>query len=498
LGVHEKESKQMNKKQQALAEIVGRGNVQDDPEILAAHSGDQSFAHKLKPWFVVKPKNADQVQKLVQWANQTQTPLVPISSGPPHFRGDTVPSVPGAVMVDLSGMKKIMHVDKRNRMVMVEPGVTYGELQTELAKSGLRISSPLSPRATKSVVGSLLEREPIIIPRYQWAMLDPLRCTEVIWGDGNKMTTGEAGSMGTLEEEWAKKFAQVSPTGPGQTDFYKLTSAAQGSMGIVTWASIKCELLPKIHNLYFVPAKKLEDLLDLAYSILRIRFGDELLILNHASLANILGKDATEISELAAKLPRWSLLVGVAGRERLPEERVAYQEKDLSEMAQRYGLQLLPAVSGASGPEVLRTILNPCQGTYWKQSYKGDCQEIFFLNTLEKSPDFVKAMYNVAEAQGYPTSDIGIYIQPVHQGASCHIEFDLPFDRNNGPEAARMEELYRKASEALLNQGAYYSRPYGIWANMAFNRDAQTTTVLKKIKDIFDPNHVMNPGKLCF
>jgi FAD/FMN-containing dehydrogenase len=33
---------------------------------------------------------------------------------------------------------------------------------------------------------------------------------------------------------------------------------------------------------------------------------------------------------------------------------------------------------------------------------------------------------------------------------------------------------------------------------MAYNRDAQTTTVLKKIKDIFDPNHVMNPGKLCF
>ena len=63
---------------------------------------------------------------------------------------------------------------------------------------------------------------------------------------------------------------------------------------------------------------------------------------------------------------------------------------------------------------------------------------------------------------------------------------------------SRIKELYTKASEELLQKGAYYSRPYGIWADMAFNRDAQTTTVLKKVKGIFDPNNVMNPGKLFF
>jgi FAD/FMN-containing dehydrogenase len=49
------------------------------------------------------------VQKLVKLANETMTPLVPVSSGPPHFRGDTVPGIGGAVIVDLSGMKKIIH-----------------------------------------------------------------------------------------------------------------------------------------------------------------------------------------------------------------------------------------------------------------------------------------------------------------------------------------------------------------------------------------------------
>ena len=120
----------------------------------------------MKPLMVVKPKNADDVQDIVKWANQTKTPLVPISSGLPHFRGDSVPSAEGAVIMDLSGMKRIIMMDRRNRVALIEPGVTFSQLQPELAKQGMRLSMPLLPRASKSVLGSLLEREPIMNPRY--------------------------------------------------------------------------------------------------------------------------------------------------------------------------------------------------------------------------------------------------------------------------------------------------------------------------------------------
>ena len=71
------------------------------------------------------------------WANQTGTPLVPVSSGAPHFYGDTVPSVPGAVMVDLSPDEQDHQDRRRNRMAVIEPGVTYAQLQPELAKEGM-------------------------------------------------------------------------------------------------------------------------------------------------------------------------------------------------------------------------------------------------------------------------------------------------------------------------------------------------------------------------
>lgn len=481
-----------------LAGIVGSGRVFDDPKTLDAYSRDLSFVKPVKPRVVVKPGSTDEVQAIVRWANQTATPLVPVSSGPPRFRGDTVPGVPGAVVVDLSGMKRVLRIDRRNRVAMIEPGVTYSQLQPELAREGMRLTTPLLPRANKSVVASLLEREPTLIPRQVWASLDPLRCNEIIWGDGNKLVTGDAGNWTSMEEAWKRKQAPVGAAGPGQMDFYRLVSAAQGSMGIVTWASVRCEVLPALHKLFFVPARRLNDLFDFTYQILKFRFADELLLLNNSSLAYILGDSPGHIKALMKELPPWVVLVGIAGRSMMPEERVEYQEKDIAGFARKSGLQFERAIPGASDNEVLKALLNPSRDPYWKLGYKAGYQDILFLTTLNRTPEFAATMKSVAEAGGYPAPDTGVYIQPLHQGANVHCEFILPFDRDNPGEATRMQKLYTSASEKLLEQGAFFSRPYGIWADMAYSRDARTKTVLKKLKGIFDPNNVMNPGKLCF
>ncbi len=121
----------MTEKREGLGRIVGIENVIDTPEVLERYSRDCSFARPMKPRFVARPKNAEEVQGIVRWANVTGTPLVPVSSDFPHFRGDTVPSVPEAVTVDLSRMNRIIRIDRRNRVALIEPGVTFGQLQPE-------------------------------------------------------------------------------------------------------------------------------------------------------------------------------------------------------------------------------------------------------------------------------------------------------------------------------------------------------------------------------
>lgn len=489
----------MDNKKKTLIGIVGKENVLEYQKSLEAYGKDQSFVLPLEPWFVVRPKNMEEVQAIVKWANESTTPLVPMSSGPPHFHGDTVPSVPGATLVDLSQMNAIRRIDRRNRMAVIEPGVTYSQLQPELAKEGLRLTTPLLPRRTKSVITSLLERQPTIIPRYQYSMTEPLRNLGVVWGNGDILYTGEAGgSFYSLEDQWKAGGRQVDPKGPGQTDYLRFVTGAQGTMGIVVWASVRCELLPDVHKVFFIATEKLENLIEFSQRLQRLRLGDEVLLLNNSQLANILGKGIDHIITLRGALPHWVLIMGVAGRTLFPQEKAAVQEKDISDLAQYFGLKLLSAIPGATNREVLDTLINPSDEPYWKLKYKGGCQDIFFLTTLDKTPQFIKTMYSVAESFKYPVSEIGIYIQPQHQGVEHHCEFSLPFDPEDWKEVTRVKELYCKASEELIGQGAYFSRPYGMWANMVYNRDAQGTIALRKIKQIFDPKNVMNPGKLCF
>lgn len=487
----------MENLKERLIQIVGVENFSDDPKILDSYAKDKSLVKPMSPWFVVKPNNAQQVQELVKWANQTKIPLIPVSSGAPHFKGDTVPSVPQAVIVDLSGMNRILNINRQQRMAVVEPGVTYKELQDALAKEGLTLSIPLAPRATKSVVASVLEIEPRLNSLHQWNYTDPLRCTEVVWGDGNRMFTGEAGGGALdLQKQWSTERWQVSGTGPMMLDFYRLLTGAQGTMGIVTWASLKCEVDTKVHKFFLVPAKKAKDLNDFVYRVVRLRFSNELMVMNGSYLASLLGESPEHVKELLGELPPWVAVVGIAGRELLPEERVQAQQQDIAEIAQQYGLKMVPAVPGAKGEKVMEKVMNPSGEQYWKEIYKGAFQDIFFVTTLDKTSDFINKMYSLANEAGFPSQDIGIYLQPQNMGTSYHCEFSLPYDSESKKEVDRIEKLFIKASEVFAGMGAFYSRPYGVWSELQLNKDAQTAKILKEMKDIFDPNNILNPGKL--
>jgi len=474
-----------------LIRIAGESELADNLETLESYSKDKSFATPRRPRCVVRVKNAGDVANLVEWANKTETPLVPVSSGAPHFHGDTVPSVAEAVIVDLSRMKTIIKIDRRNKIAVVEPGVTYSELEPALAKEGLRISRPLLPRTNKSVVASLLERQPTLIPRFNYSLPEPLRDCGVVWGTGELAFTGEAGSGPlSLEAQWQKGLAQVDPKGPGATDLMRLLTGAQGTMGIVVWASIKCELAPSVHKYFFVPGERLEELIDFCYRLERIRLGDEVMVLNGTQLANLIAKQNGDAGVCRQDLPSWVVVIGVAGAALFPEERVEVQEKDLKRLVQSFGLELRLGLPGVPNAAVVN-LIEGCSGEPCSKSTPlGGCQNIFFLTTLDKTPRFVATIFAVAERLKYPASEIGVYIQPQHQGVSQHVEFSLPYDPSDAKEVAKIKELY--------TQGAYFSRPYGLWADLVYSRDATARSVLRTVKQIVDPKNVLNPGKLCF
>ncbi len=483
---------------EGLVEIVGTGKVADSPEFLETYAQDLSFVPRIRPGSVVKAESATEVEAIVKWANETGTPLVPVSSGPPHFYGDTVPGVGGAVILDLSGMKRIVRIDRRNRVAMIEPGVTFGELIPALEAEGLGALMPLLPRSRKSVLTSFLERTPITMPRFHWEPQDPMQCVEVVYGTGDLMRTGSAAVPASLEKQWELGRAQMRGTGPSQVDFTRLLQGAQGTMGIVTWATVKCRPLPKRRKMFLVPSEDLGPLVDMAYRITFKKLGEELFILNGNSLAAALGEDREAMMALEARLPPWVLVLGIEGAGLLPEERVAYQEAESLEIAQSLGLEWEDVIPGAGAAEVSEVLSGPSSEPYWKLRRKGACGEIFFLATLDRAREFTETVRGLAETGGYDPEGMGVYVQPTVQGTNCHVEFTFSYAPHDRQETDKVRRLVEEGSEVLADRGAFFSRPYGPWARIAYRKDAQVVIGQRKLKGIFDPRGILNPGKLCF
>jgi hypothetical protein len=481
-----------------VAKLVNPENIVDNSAVLEGYSNDCSFVAKGNPQLLIYPENKEEVKGIVRLANETGVPLIPVSSGPPRFHGDTVPSR-GGVIVDFTKMKHIMRIDSLNRYAMVEPGVTYGELIPELKKQGLKLNAPLLPRASKSVVTSRLEREPVIIPKYQYDYLDPLLTLEVVYGTGDDFRTGSASGPGTLETLKADK---VNPFGPGAFDFFRFVSGAQGTMGLVTWAVTKTEVLPSLQKLYFIPIEDVRKLTSPMNQLLKRRVVDECLGLNNVNLSAILAEEwPKDFQKLKLNLPSWTVMVCVAGYQRRPEERVNIQEKYLMQICEDLALKPQTTLSGAEGKEnlFLELLSNPWhREPYWKLRYKSSCNDIFFLTTLSKVPQFIGLMKEIVSKHHYPIDDVGCYIQPMVQGRGCHCEFNLPYDESNVEEVTGVQKLFMDASETLMNNGAFFSRPYGPWSDMVYRQDAEGVATLNTLKRIFDPNNILNPGKLCF
>lgn len=434
------------------------------------------------------PESKKELQEIIKAAREKGTALVPVSSGAPHIHG--ISQNDKAETVDMSRMNNILKISRHDRYARVEVGVTFGDLIPEMAKNGLRLNAPFLPRANKSAIASALEREAVLVPKYQYDYTDPLLTTEVVFGTGDEFRTGSASGPGTYEE---LKADMVSPWGPGTIDYLRFIMGAQGTMGIVTWGTLKAEVMPSDSKLFFIESEDISVLTKLTNELLRYRTLDDCIILNSVNLAKAFADNEEEEQKILEKAAPWTLICRICGFDRYPEKRIEIYEGYLKDYCTKFDVS---PKSAPFGDEALASkidkMLWDCdrRETYWKMR-RGDVREILFLTPPSKAPALTAALKNAVSA--HPEKDVGITLQPQVQGRAFRIECDL-FCEN----AAEIEELAYNAETRLLKKGAYFDRPYGKLCDDIYAMDPTGTDSLKKIKNIFDPDGIFNPGKLCF
>ncbi|MCS7280097.1 MAG: FAD-binding oxidoreductase [Desulfobacterota bacterium] len=479
-----------------LSKIVGEENVNCSMEERLKYSKDYSLTPPCVPEAVAYPKDANEVSEIVKWCNKNGIPIVPVSSKI-HFYGATVPTL-GGIVVDLSRMSKIHEIDTENRFVRFEPGVSWGVLVHELKKKGMRVIMPLTPPAERSPLTDCLEREIPTNVVYDYG--EPMQSVEVVWPQGHIFRCGSASVEGFPNS----KSRGVNPSGPG-IDFYRFIQGAQGTFGIVTWMSMKIESIPKIDKVYFGPTKDLPYTIEFLYRILPRRIGQECLLLNNVSFSLILSERIPEDFEnLRKELPPWTLILTISGLLRRPEEKIAYEEKFLNEVLRNEfpKMELKEVLGGFPnlGERMLKILREPypAQKKHWKIALKGGCQSLFFITKPYKAPMFIDIVDSVAMKFEYPPSMIGKYIQPIEHNRACHVEFNFFFNPEDEEEKQTVKKIFLEASRIIMDNGGFFTRPYGDLSKIVYERAASYTMTLKRLKKIFDPNNIMNPGKLCF
>lgn len=479
-----------------LIGIVGTENVIDDTQGLKPYSIDYSLSKLSIPNYAVRPKNVEEIQKIVKLANQTKIPLIPCSSGV-HFNGATLANQ-GGIMLDLQRINRILRIDERNRAIRIEPGVTWQQLQDELEKHDLMALNPLLPHHLKSALTSHLEREPMLIPKFEYG--DPILNVEIILPNGDLFRSGSSCVTGFPDKSAADG---VSPQGPG-IDWVRIVQNAQGTMGVVTWAIVKAEVKPKVNKTFFIPFSDIKQAIEPIYRVQKSMIGSECLLLNNVNLAAILTEEWPEDFEVLRELlPPWTLILVLAGGWRRSEERIEYEEEALNHLTMDLGIpKAQTSLKGAPGiermlPEMLRKAW-PRERTYWKFAYKGSCQDLSFITVLSRIQEFTEMIGKVVAPKGYPIGELGFYIQPLERARACHYECNFYYNSEDTKALRRIRDLYVEAGELLIQKGAFFTKPYGIIADMIYDRATSYTMALKKVKGWLDPNNVMSPGRLCF
>jgi len=490
----------MLEEKQKLLSIFGKDRVFDDEKTLLKYAQDQSFSPKRKPDFVVFAEKVEEIQQLVKLSNETLTPIIPYSSGL-NFHGAALPDH-GGIILNLSRMNRILQVDEQNWFVMVEPGVTFEQLQRELMNKRFHVMIPFGVPPRRSVLTSYLERDPVLaapsIEYGNFLIMD----TELILPDGEVFRTGL----------WSSGGKTGGFMGPVRNLLFRLWTGAQGTLGIMTKMGIKISPFVNERKLYFITFDELSEAIEPLKRIQRREIGMECFLLNRFNLAALLNEEweipesfpttpklSERFEDFKNLLPSWLMMICIKGSHRQPGEKIAYEEDALRKVCHSLNIELkefLPQLRGCHRL-LLDELIHPW-GILKKFNYRGSVHDLNFKSPLHRIGHMEELINKICDTRGYDKTSIGAYVLPLERGRAIHCEFDLHCNLEDEEETEKVKSLWFKVSEALMNEGAFFDRPYGAWAEMVYQRCEVYARKLKELKAELDPQGILNPGRLCF
>jgi FAD/FMN-containing dehydrogenase/Fe-S oxidoreductase len=498
------------------------GEVRFDAYTRALYSTDASI-YQMEPVGAVLPKSADEVAAVIEVCHRNDVRVLPRGGGT-GLSGQTVNH---AVVIDFTKyMHELAEVNPQERWALVQPGITLTELNRQVARHGLFYTPDPSTASRATIGGGIGNNSCGAHSIIYGKTVDQVLSLDVVLSDGTK-TRFEPVTAGSLEQKLARsgleghiyrrvrevaqahrdeverRFPKIMRRvggynldlmmDPATMDLSRIIVGSEGTLAAVTQAKVRLEPIKKHRGLAVLHFRSLGEAMEATVATLEERpsavehIGEMIIQQARKALGfswslDFLQGDPTDV-----------LVVEFDGD---AEPEVASRLDALEKHMQRKGLGF--AVTRLTRPEDQQRVWHMREsGLGLMMNVPGDAKPLPFVEDTavspEKLPEFVRRFDEVIRSAG---TEAGYY---GHASVGC-LHVRPVINLKKGGDIQRMYRIADEVSSLVLEFGGANAAEHGdgivrgYWNEKLFGPDL--AQAFREVKKAFDPEGVMNPGKI--
>ena len=452
-----------------IKSIVGAAYFFTDEESFAKYGSDETEKLHYAPQVVVKPRTAEEISKLLILCNQHLIPVTPRGAGT-GLTGGALPHL-GGLVISMERFNTILAIDERNLQVTTEPGVITEVLQNTVKEKGLFYPPDPASKGSCFIGGNISENSGGPKAVKYGVVKDYVLNLEIV------LPTGEI--------IWTGSNVLKNATGYNLT---QLIVGSEGTLGIVTKIVLRLIPHPKFDVLMLAPFNSLEKASEAVSAIFRAGITPsamELMEIESIKLASKLCESTaiTITEDLAAHL-----IIEVDGND------MDVLMKEMEAIAEVLGSFEVGELYFADDAQQKNEL--------WKIRRKANEAAVSAGYTIEEDtvvpraelPKLIKGVKALALENGFKVVSYG------HAGdGNLHIRINHPKYKKSY-ENEEIQGILIKIFELVKSLGGTISGEHGIGliqkSFMPVMFDKVTLELMRGIKKVFDPNNILNAGKI--
>jgi len=448
---------------EAFTKIVGSENIYDDKAHMIAYSYDATRTH-FEPDAVIFPRHEADISKILKYCNDNLIVITARGAGS-GFTGGALPTNGGIILAMERHMNKILEIDTENMVAVVQPGVINMDLQKHVEELGLFYPPDPASEEYSTLGGNVSENAGGMRAAKYGITKDYVMALRAVRTNGDIIRAGK---------RTIKDVAGYNTAG--------ILIASEGTLAVLSELTLKLIPKPKYKKTYMGIFPNVDSAMNAVFKSLSaganpvaMEFLDKLVI-------------EALIQKLGVNLPTeaGAVLVGdVDGN--VPEE-VAFQ------------LETLEKSFKENGASEFRIAQNDAQAKELWYARKNASQSITIFGNKKLNedisvprsmlPEALKAIYALGDKYGFKVPCFG------HAGdGNIHVNVMINISQIDEGHKC-IEEIF----QLVVDMGGTLSGEHGIgtskapFMGIAFNDEE--LNMFKDIKKAFDPNNILNPGKM--